>query len=673
MQPTEARAAAWWRRDWWAAALAAAAAVTAIDAILLQRKNNYFTGGFLSVDHLNGPLETVVFIIALWVTNLGVTGPLAALVLWLGRTWRYSSAARMFLAASLAAAPLVIADIVSYRILEFLGGAFDFALMFDLAGRSPAEIAAVAGEHVAQLVALVLAGLLALVPLVWLLNRRLPQGRQTAAPDRPACHYWWRWGLTVLLVALVVSSSLRLSHATFDNGFKRTPAGDTFGYLLSLTSDFDRDGYGLLSTPVDPAPFDARVYPWAVDWPGNGIDENGIAGDLPADFPAFREGPPTPPRFVRRPTVVLIVLESFRADLIGAMLDGQPVTPVLNELARQGISSTRAYSHNGYTVQSRFHIFSGSLANLRGGTTLIDDFKANGYQVAYFSAQDETFGSPELSVGYDRADVFYDARQDRANRYTTFATPGSLAVPATLLRVRVRSFLAGRSDTRPLFLYVNFHDTHFPYHHRLIEPLVADVVVPRAAIAPGRADDVRRMYMNTAANVDREIRRVLADVVEATGTDPAVIVTADHGESLFDEGFLGHGYALNEVQTRIPLIVRNLPVEIGEPFVQADLRDVIWRALTTERAAKPTVGLRPSKAPVLQYLGRLARPAELRVLWNADVAQVDFRRGVVGAVATTCEPDRPGRSAEQARCLAVRHWESIVLAGAGAGPVGPPP
>ncbi|MCL4814550.1 MAG: sulfatase-like hydrolase/transferase, partial [Vicinamibacteraceae bacterium] len=520
----------WWRRDWWAAAAVAAAVVTLLDAALLQRKNNYFTGGFLTVEHLRSVTEAVVFLAGLWLTNLGLTGPVAALTLWLARMWRYSTSARLLVATSVAALPLVVADIVSYRILEYLGSAFDFGLMFDLAGRSPAEIAAVAGAHILQLFALVGLGLVGLLVVAWALHRWRPQGRQPAPPGRPARAFWWRRSLVLLVVALVVSTGLRVASATFDNGLKRTPAGEAFGTVVSWGTDVDRDGYGLLSTPRDPAPFDARIHPWAVDWPGNGIDENGIAGDLPADFPAYVEGASEPPRFVHRPAVVLVVLESFRADMVGASLDGRPVTPVLDELARRGFSSERAYSHNGYTVQSRFHLFSGSLADLRGGTTLIDDFKANGYQVAYFSAQDESFGGDAMSVGYGRADVFYDARQDRGNRYTKFATPGSLAVPATVLRERVRAFLAERTDTRPLFLYVNFHDTHFPYHHRLIEPLISEVVVPQGQIAPARADDLRRMYMNTAANVDREIGRVLDDVRKALGEEPAVIVTSDHGE-----------------------------------------------------------------------------------------------------------------------------------------------
>ena len=99
-------------------------------------------------------------------------------------------------------------------------------------------------------------------------------------------------------------------------------------------------------------------------------------------------------------------------------------------IAAAGGAAPLAFSHNGFTYQSRFHLFSGSLAGVRGGRTLVDDFKGNGYRVGYFSGQDDSFGGPELAVGFDRADTFFDARSAPDRRYTQFSTPGSLAVPA---------------------------------------------------------------------------------------------------------------------------------------------------------------------------------------------------------------------------------------------------
>jgi arylsulfatase A-like enzyme len=319
------------------------------------------------------------------------------------------------------------------------------------------------------------------------------------------------------------------------------------------------------------------------------------------------------------------------------------------------------FSHNGYTAQSRFHAMSGSLAGLRGNRTLIDDFKANGYEVAYFSGQDESFGG--LAVGFDRADVAYDARHDRQRRYSTFSTPGSLAIPYTVVQERVAAFLARRSDSRPLFLYLNFHDTHYPYHHDGMRPLASDTILAEAQITPDRARALREMYLNAAANVDRAIGETLALLREHLSAEPGVIVTADHGESLFDEGFLGHGYALNDAQTRIPLIVTGLPLVIDEPFGQVELRDAIAHALSAPGAAtSPHVRPRSDKK-VFQYLGSVDRPRQIAFTSGDGRTLYDFRTGRVRLAERAWQ--RPGELDDDGvrQFLELVHfWERVVLA-----------
>jgi hypothetical protein len=264
------------------------------------------------------------------------------------------------------------------------------------------------------------------------------------------------------------------------------------------------------------------------------------------------------------------------------------------------------------------------VADVRGDTTLIDDFNANGYETAYFSGQDESFGGPPGAVGFDRADVHYDARDDRDRRYSTFSTAGSLAVPWTLLLDRVTGFLDRRAPARPLFLYVNFEDTHFPYHHQDIAPLVNDVAVREADITPDHRDAVRATYLNTAANVDRAIGLLLDRVRRTLSREPAVVVLA--GESLFDEGFLGHGYSLNDAQARIPLVVANLPAVIPEPFGQADLRDMLRAALDAPETAPATPVVRPDAShPLFQYLGTMARPGQIALTIGNRKTAYDFR------------------------------------------------
>lgn len=652
--------------EWLRLALVAALAATAVEALLIQRSKSIFTGGFLADDVLAGPGEIGGFLLGSVVSDLGFALPFTALGLWFASRLGLGTSARRLLALGAALAPFALANFVDYQIATHLGAAFDLGLMFDLVGRRPSEIWAVAGAHLVKL-GLALAGAaLAGVLFVWVVNRLRPAVPPRAGGEGGSRRRTLLVSAAALLAGLVVTTALRVERASFDNALRRKASGAAYGYVVASVSDVDRDGSGVLSSPPDPAPFDATVSPYGVDLPGNGIDEDAVGGDLPAGYPRYAETPPAGGPWTHTPDVVFVVLETFRADAVGATLGGKAVTPVLDALARRGVSARHAYSHNGYTVQSRFHLFSGSLANLRGGQTLIDDFNAQGYDTAYFSAQDESFGGGELPVGFERARVFYDARQDRSSRYSTFATPGSLAVPAALLEERIKAFLAERTQATPLFLHVNFHDTHFPYTHPGIQPLVDPTVVARGDIVPSRRDDVWRMYLNTAANVDAAIGRVLDGVRRTTGREPAVIVTADHGESLFEEGFLGHGYAINDVQTRVPLIVTGVPMDVREPWGQIDLRDALLAALRSDDPARPPRVV-PDDREVFQYLGRLHRPRQIGFtsLRSRAVYDVRDRRFRLDEGPWL----RPGdlRGAERDAFLrVVRYWESVRVAQAGA-------
>lgn len=650
-----------WRIEWLRLTGVAALLATAADAALLERKKGFFTGGFLAEDHIRSPLEGAAFLGASVLADAALLGVLVALALWALDRLRLTRTARAAAVLGFALAPLAIANFISYRLHEYLGDAFDIGLMFELTGRRPEEFFAVASAHLGAPLALIAGGGAVGAAVVWLLNRFGPGHRSSlpVIPRRPVV-----LSIVVLFAAGLLSTTfLRAGTDVMENGLRRKPSGKFLGSIAELATDVDRDGFGVISRLGDPAPFNAAVYPYAIEIAGNGIDENGIGGDLPvAD--SYTEPPGVASGWTRTPDVVLIVLESFRADVVGATLGDRPVTPVISELAGRGVSSALAFSHNGYTAQSRHHLFSGSLAGLRGGTSLIDDFKAHGYEVAYFSGQDESFGGEEFAIGFERADVRYDARVEPDRRYSTFSTAGSLAVPHDVVQQRVDEFLASRSPERPLLLYVNFHDTHFPYHHDGIEALVSPAALERGSIGPARKEDLRATYLNTAANVDRAVGTLLTRVREALGSEPAVIVTADHGESLYDEGFLGHGYALNDVQTRIPLIVTGLPMRVTEPFGQHELRDAIGAALRAEGAVPEVT--RDETKRVFQYLGTVQRPRQIGFLTAGGRVIYDFHEN---RFRVRDQWRHPGELEGDDRRLfldLVHGWERMAAARAGA-------
>ena len=650
-----------WLVQWALTTLVATVLATVFDAILIQLGHAYFTGGFLARDYVTSPSEVAGFIVGSLCSDAAVTGLLTAIGLWAFGRLRVPRAVAIGGAVAFALAPVVVSNVVEYELVTYLGDAFDFRLLFDLAGRSPGEILAVSSAHAGRIVVLSVGAVVAGVACVWLLFRFVPS-RGTPVERMPS-RRCLAFPAALLLVALIGTTVLRSGSDVLDNGLRRKPTARALDAMVEAATDVDRDGYGILGRPDDPDLLDARVHPYALDIPGDGVDEDGVGGDLPAG-PPYSEALIGAAPWESRQDVVLVVLESFRADARGATIGGRPVTPVLDALAAQGIAPALAYSHNGYTVQSRRHIFSGSTADLRQRETLIDDFKRHGYQVAYFSGQDDAFGGPQGSVGFERADVAYDARSDRERRYSDFSTAGSLAVPLDVLDERIGEFLDRRRTEQPLFLYVNFHDTHFPYHHRNIRPLVSSEVVPQVEITPDRAGTVRAMYLNTASNVDRAIGDVLARVRHALGREPGVIVLSDHGESLFDEGMLGHGYALNDAQTKIPLIVANLPLTVRVPFGQADLREEINRALErlAAPARRPTV-VEDDEKSIFQYLGLISRPVQIALTRATGRTIYDFRdRRVKVGGDPWRRPDELSPSDHLEFLRLVQTWERMMLA-----------
>ena len=657
--PFSARALPW-VMVWAGATLGVAAVATAFDAFLLQYRRSYFTGGFLARDYLTTVSEAGAFFAGSLVTDAAAAGVIACGLLWLFGRLGVRLHVALPVTCILTLTPAVVANFIEYQLGAYLGDAFDVRLLFDLSGRSPGEFIAVSAAHIWRMVWLGLGVGGPLAVVLWIALRRGPH--RTGAPLAGPTPRAMLLPVALFLVGTVVMTAVRNGSDVLDNGLRRKPAGRLLGLMVETASDVDNDGFGILGRPDDPRLFDGRVQPYALDVPGNGVDEDGVAGDLPATAAAYEEDPTPATPWRSKPDIVLVVLESFRADVLGARLGGRPVTPVLDGLAGRGIAARHAYSHNGYTVQSRRHIFSGSIADI-AADTLIDDFKRQGYEVAYFSGQDESFGGPRQGVGFDRADVAYDARADRERRYSDFSTAGSLAVPYDVVQERVGEFLRARHGDKPLFLYVNFHDTHFPYHHRAVRPLVSSTIVEQFRIAPDRTDDVRAMYMNTASNVDRAIGGVLADVAQAVGREPGVVVLSDHGESLFDEGFLGHGYALNDAQTRIPLVVANLPLVLREPFAQSDLRGALAQALQQgwSGTAVPVITTGPRN--VFQYLGLIQRPAQIAFTGVSGRTIYDFREGRArignGDWRHPGELDAPERAAVMEL---VQTWERMMLA-----------
>jgi sulfatase-like protein len=584
---------------------------------LAERKYALVGGGFGQSQTLDSPVETLAFVAPL----LACQSLLFYLLYRFIRRLHGRKAASPLFAfnfacfAGLGAIGVVTAK---YEALAYFSDTMSFGIVRNLGGGSLGQALLYTMSEAGLI--LIAAGGFILFYVAALLLLRCHWREAPALPDRPRLT-----GRQTLLAIAATSLLLFAANRVGDarSALARFTSVTLVSAALHHASDFDVDGWSFFSWPIDRQPFDFTRHPYALDVPGNGVDEDGYGGDFAFSGSAVT---PPPPVIGHKRHVILIVLESTRADAIGMRVGGRPVAPVMEALAARGSHAREAYSHVGFTTYSLQNLFTGRLAPADDRQSLVHDFLANGYRVGVFSGQSEDFGGIARTTGMRLGDIFVDANTLREERSFGFAADASLNVDG---RILLREFdeRLGRRDawTRPNFLYFNFQSAHFPYAFPGMERVLPGEPIPRERISPANRTWVARTYWNAVAYDDRLIGALLARLQRLGVLDDSlVVVTADHGESLFDDGFLGHGHALNRQQMRIPFILSQPGLAIPGPIGLADMRGIILRTL----GAAPAPAA--AGAGVFQYLGELDRPGMIGIVRaGGDWIQFDpFREAV---------------------------------------------
>jgi choline-sulfatase len=247
----------------------------------------------------------------------------------------------------------------------------------------------------------------------------------------------------------------------------------------------------------------------------------------------------------QHPNLVLVTLDTVRADHLGCYGDRQAITPTLDRLAAEGVRFTNASSAVPLTLPSHTTVLTGLLplhhglrnngaGALRAGTaTLATLLSRAGYRTGAFVGAfvlDHRFG---LKPGFE---VYDDEIERDPNAGFTLEAerPGREVMDRALAWLET-------DDARPFFLWVHLYDAHAPY-----TPPPA-----WAARHPGRP------YDGEISEVDEQVGRLLA-ALRRRGVDgrTVVAVAADHGEGLGDHGELTHGLLLYEPTLHVPLLLR---------------------------------------------------------------------------------------------------------------------
>ncbi len=249
------------------------------------------------------------------------------------------------------------------------------------------------------------------------------------------------------------------------------------------------------------------------------------------------------------PSIVLITLDTTRADRVGSREDGAPLTPNLDRLARSGTRWSNALTSSPLTLPAHCSLMTGldppahgvrdnGVASLPADVpTIASALSRLGYATGGFVASrvlDRRFG---LARGFD---LYDDAMV--AERVGEQGYPERDAAAVTGAALTWASKLPA---ARPYFLWVHYYDPHAPY-----EP-------------PGRwsGASAARRYAAEIAYVDREIGRLLAGLPR--GGRRIVAAVGDHGEMLGEHGEKEHGVFLYRAALEVPLILSGPGVARG--------------------------------------------------------------------------------------------------------------
>jgi arylsulfatase A-like enzyme/Tfp pilus assembly protein PilF len=310
------------------------------------------------------------------------------------------------------------------------------------------------------------------------------------------------------------------------------------------------------------------------------------------------------------PNVLLVTLDTVRADRVGCYGAVGAETPALDRLAREGVRFAQASSPVPLTLPAHASILSGLLPPAHGlrnngagafpaaRATLATALAGAGYRTAAFVGSfvlDRRFG---LGRGFE----VYD---DEIARGTGEGASLEAERRGDVVVDRALAWLdgAGKEDDRPFFLWVHLYDAHAPY----------------APPSPYRGRFAGRLYDGEVAFADAQVGRLLAaldrlDLAERT----VVAVAADHGEALGAHGELTHGLLLYEPTLRVPLLLRaagslapgrviETPVSLVD--LAPTLAGLVGRTLDDRKPAPAGLSGRDLSAPLLA--GAEPPPADL--------------------------------------------------------------
>ena len=382
--------------------------------------------------------------------------------------------------------------------------------------------------------------------------------------------------------------------------------------VARVALDFDRDGYPRLLGGGDCDDRDPDVNPGAQEWPEDGVDQNCDGKDATAA--ALRSPPlhPVPPSVPPDLNLVLVTIDTLRADHLGAYGYQRKTSPVMDRLAAEGTFFENGWAHAPSTRYSMPALATGRWPSAIAWDesifwpriapqqrTIGETLRALGYLTGAFYAYH--YFDPEYARGFERGIDVYDARLAKMHEDLGGPVQSRGSSAREMADQAIAFFQAHRA--RKFFLWIHFYDPHLDYQ--------------RHPEAPDFGSGAADLYDGEIWFTDHQLGRALDSLKQLGLWDrTAVIVTGDHGEGMGERGIQAHGYHLYPPQTKVPFIARVpglAPRRVKTPVSHVDIaptlvnlargahqRDFLGRSMLDLMAAGAPSPAQPAPPPVFQ-------------------------------------------------------------------------
>ena len=281
--------------------------------------------------------------------------------------------------------------------------------------------------------------------------------------------------------------------------------------------------------------------------------------------------------------VILLVVESLRADQLRAYGGSRDIMPTLDKLARDGRVFLNAYTQSSHTnyatlvpLSSHYplrstveHVYPENPTYPR--VLIYDVLKALGYHTGIFSSSNEHWAGMINYLRTGTVDRLFHAAEFKG---PTYIMEGDFGLAAWAKQTKHAGSVDDRFtmdeairwinslDNEPFFLYMNLQNSHVPYviprdFPRRFSPEKLDFKIRFGYFPQDKTAVVKDVYADSLAYIDAQIAR-LFDYLDKRGQwqNTLVVVTGDHGQAFYEHGFASHASALFDEVMKVPLVFR---------------------------------------------------------------------------------------------------------------------